>query len=126
MNNRQNRMALGIILGFFVILALFPVYIWIIRDRGPTPPSLAGQVVPAQPFNIDFKKRYDFHLSSQSGESRVYSNCRIVGFTAGGGGSSSLGSYGYEYFDHWLVIELPDKRRAFLPPHQILTFEEAK
>ena len=99
----------------------------------PAPPALAGQAVPIQPYKIDFTKRYDLICtgigSGPSGNGVLqYHNCKILGFT--GAGSKAEGpqysSYDRDTFDKWIVLELPDKRHAFLPPNAISAFEEAK
>ena len=99
----------------------------------PVPPALAGQTVPVQPYKIDFTKRYDLICtgvgSGPSGSGSLqYRNCRILGFTgAGGKGEEAQSSRYYtDTFDKWIVLELPDKRHAFLPPNAIAAFEEAR
>lgn len=109
--------------------------------RAPRPPELAGQQVPNSVFDIRFDKRYDLFCSFFSEEPTIYHGCKFLGFTgrgeesnpsgrSGGGMFSSpsgSGSYYYDsrHFDHWLVIELKDGRRAYIPPESVKYIEEA-
>ena len=98
------------------------------------PPTIAGQAAPAQVVAIDFGKRYDLHCalggSALGGGDKltVYRRCKIIGFTAEGQ-SGSAGSYGpssASYFSAWLALELPDGRRAYLPPSSLKDMEESE
>ncbi len=97
----------------------------------PEPPKLAGQAVPRQAFKIDFQRRYHFYLNTGFGQvpaqgGDVYRNCRIVGFTGAPSDESvSNSSYYTDSFGAWLVVELPDRRLAYLQPSEIRAFEEA-
>ena len=93
------------------------------KDAAPAPPAIAGAKVPAKLHTIDFTFRYDIICSSD----RTYRNCRILGFT----GEKKRNSGGYfseyeNYLEQWLVLELPDGRKAYVPPHQIFAFEQTK
>ncbi len=119
-----------------------------------TSPKLpAGAVAPSpetkkadQPsFHVSPGNRYDVYYSFRSGEPSVYRGCMFLGFTdrgleigeseargEGSGGStylklsSSSDGYGVDHFQHWLVLQLTDGRKAFLPPSAVLYFEEAQ
>lgn len=90
----------------------------------PEPPSVGGQPVPSKTFDVDFSKRYDLICSAQGGAPLVYRDCRILGFT--GEKSEASGSYGGKngYFESWLVLELPDRRLAYITPGEVRAFEE--
>jgi len=111
------------------------------RPRAPRSPELGGQQVPNSVFDIRFDKRYDLFCSFLHAEPTIYHSCKFLGFTgrgevstqsapSGGGmfsGSSGSGSFYSEskYFEHWLVIELKDGRRAYIPPASVKYIEEA-
>src|SRR5687768_8846516 len=91
------------------------------------PPTIAGQPAPNQNILLDFTKRYD--LVCRDGEaSRRYEGCRVLGYT----GESVRDSEGLiskafgGHFGRWLVVELVDGRRAFLPPGSVTFLEESK
>ena len=123
---------------FCVAFVVFGGFIWsfgklFTPPNEPVAPALAGQTVPAQLYKIDFTKRYDLICSgvgtSSSGNGTlVYHNCRILGFTgvSGKNAQPEYSSYNTDTFDKWVVLELPDKRHAFVPPNAIAAFEEAK
>lgn len=118
----------GGIVGFFFaifIVIFFEIFIGFFtpsRPERPSPPKIAGHKVPAKKYEVDFSKRYDLILNSDSGRQR-YDNCLIKGFTYEKKGASRGG---YSYFETWLVIELPDERLAYLPPRNVDVIEEAK
>src|SRR5207237_1388773 len=89
------------------------------------PVELAGEKAPAKFYEIDFNKRYDLITQGYRGERLTYTNCKILGSTrpAEPKQSSGLSSYS-EYFEKWLVIELPDGRLAYLPADHIDMIEE--
>ena len=93
------------------------------KPREPSPPKIAGHKVPAEIYEIDFSKRYNLKLDSQSGL-HTYTNCLIKGFTYEERESGS--SRRYSYFETWLVIELPDQRLVYLQPGRVTIIEEAK
>ena len=126
---RRNYMLLGFLIGIGALACLYPFYAFFASRVTSQAPAIAGQSVPEKAFDIDFTKRYDFIGSSESGNHVLYRNCRILGFTKGkeGSGSSFTSSYSsYGYFDTWLVIELEDGRKAYIPPNEIRAFEETK
>jgi hypothetical protein len=95
------------------------------RDQ---PPTVAGQPVPNQNVLLDFSKRYDLVCRDGTSEARTYADCRILGYTGetvrDHAGLLSKDYYGS--FGRWLVVELPDGRRACLPPGSVLFLEETK
>lgn len=111
------------------------------RHRAPRPPELGGQQVPNSVLDIRFDKRYDLFCSFFREEPTIYHSCKFLGFTGRGeestqsppslggmfSGPSRSGSYDSEsrYFEHWLVIELKDGRRAYIPPTSVKHIEEA-
>lgn len=133
---RSTKIWIAVIVA--ALAAFVGVLLLFIRFLNPpaeptVPPALAGQAVPVQPYKIDFAKRYDLICngigSGPSGSGSLqYRNCRILGYTgAGSKPEDSLSSRYYtDTFDKWIVLELPDKRHAFLPPNAISAFEEAK
>ena len=80
--------------------------------------------MPKENFVIDFSHRYNLILSDYKGQ-RSYENARILGYT-GETVRESSGSYskGYGHFERWLVLELGDRRRAYLSPGNIAYLEE--
>ena len=90
------------------------------------PPTIAGQAVPEQRYQVDFSKRYDLIVDSYRSE-RVIENCLIKGLTEkadsdSSGGLSRISKY--RCFDEWLVVELLDKRLAYLPQRSVRIIEE--
>jgi len=108
---------LGSILGVAAMGALF-FAVAVLRE--PRPPRLAGQATPDQLVRIDFEKRYDLYCSSSQGEATVFRGCRVLGFT----GQQADDESDYAPKVSWVVIELADLRRAYLPVHLIRWFEE--
>ncbi len=114
--------------GIVVVVALFWLFIifgiffsYSSKPREPSPPKIAGHKVPSQIYEIDFSKRYNLKLDSQSGL-HTYTNCLIKGFTY----EERERSRGYSYFETWLVIELPDQRLVYLQPRSVTIIEEAQ
>jgi hypothetical protein len=92
-----------------------------IKEATPSAPRIAGIKVPEKTYEIDFSKRYNLTLDLRSGPN-TYSDCLIKGFTKSQPESFSR----YEYFNAWLVVELPDGRIVYLPPHDVTMIEESK
>lgn len=108
---------IGSILGAVALCALMIV---VVALREPRPPRLAGQSTPDQLVRIDFEKRYDLYCASSDGEATVFRGCRVLGFT----GRQADDEDDYAPAVSWVVIELADSRRAYLPVHLIRWFEE--
>ncbi len=142
MSQRGNLFLVGCLpAGLLVIVLLVYAVAPKARPQAPRPPELGGQQVPNSVFDIRFDKRYDLFCSFFGEEPTIYHGCKILGFTgrgeestrsapSGGGvfsGPSGSGSYGSDssYFEHWLVIELKDGRRAYIPPTSVKYIEEA-
>jgi hypothetical protein len=127
----------GGLLAVAILSLLF--YIAIPSRRAPAnprPPALAGQRVPAQLYEIPFDQKYDLYCSFFREEVKEFRDCKILGFTGrdeepAGSGSlifsspSGSGSYSERYFDHWLVLELSDGRRAYIPLNAVRYIEQA-
>ncbi len=126
----------GLLLVALLVYAVVPKP----KPEVPRPPELAGQQVPNSVFEIRFEKRYDLFCSFFPEEPTIYHGCKFLGFTGRGeesnrsarsggvfSGSSGSGSYypESEFFEHWLVIELKDGRRAYIPPRSVKYIEEA-
>ena len=110
-----------------ILLVLFACGCETLPEQPPPMISTPAPVPPAVNLGItlDLTRRYD--VSCHNGETvKVYNDCRIVGF-AGQIISTSEGLASTDgYFDHWLVIELPDGHRVYLPPGVIASLEEIK
>lgn len=108
----------------------------------PERPLLGGQAVPEKRFEIEFDRLYDVYCSFRAGEPTIFRGCTILGFTgeeprssrggsgfgsgfSGSSGSGSASSYSH-YFDQWLVLELADGRRAYIPPTAVEYIETAE
>ena len=67
-------------------------------------------------------------MGASGNNALVYHNCRILRFTGAESKDAQpeYSRYDTDTFDKWVVLELPDKRHAFLPPNAIAAFEEAK
>ncbi len=114
----------GGIVGAFAFFSLFiivQIFFSYSESKEPSPPKIAGHKVPSQIYEIDFSKRYNLKLDSQSGL-HTYTNCLIKGFTY----EERERSRGYSYFETWLVIELPDQRLVYLQPRSVTIIEEAQ
>jgi hypothetical protein len=133
--------------GILAGLLLLGVFIYAVASHsapaGPRPPELGGQQVPEKVYEIHFDQKYDLYCSLFHEAPTTYRSCKILGFTGRGGesvsagraagssgfafssGSGSASSYA-QYFDHWLVLELPDGRLAYIPPNAVKYIEEAK
>ena len=74
---------------------------------------------------LDLSRHYDI-TCRDSQTTKVYSDCRIVGFL-GQVLATPQGLVNTEgYFDHWLVIELADGHRVFLAPGSVAYLEETQ
>lgn len=134
--------------GFLAVLILSLLFYVAVPSRKPPvtprPPELGGQQVPARVYEIRFDQKYDLFCSFYQEEPTIYRNCKILGFTGRGDGSAGSGrdagvggfvlssgsgsgssSYDREFFDHWLVLELPDGRMAYIPPNAVRYIEQA-
>jgi hypothetical protein len=102
------------------------------RTAAARPPEFVGRQVPDATFEIDFTKRYDFHCLSAGEQGVVLRNCKILGFTGGGIAGRRLSPLIDEelaqaagYPGRWLVLELPDRRRAYVLPESVRLIEES-
>lgn len=113
-----------IVLGAAVGLLGFAFLNTSFYDEPARIPRVGGQEVPQKKFPLDFSRSYHL-VTRESGRERVYQNVKILGYT-GSTVKDTAGepSGGYNYFDRWLAIELPDKRRAYLPANSIASIEE--
>jgi hypothetical protein len=141
MSRRGGLFLCGSILAGLLFVALC-IYVVISQPTHsePRPPELGGQQVPAKVYEIQFDQKYDVFCSFFREEPTIYRGCKILGFTgrgeeaaragrgSGSGGfvfSSASGSYSSQYFDHWLVLELADRRLAYIPPNAVKYIEVA-
>ena len=116
-----------LILGFVVafLLTLLPKFLF--PSEPQRAPALAGQRIPDETFKIDFAKRYNIGTNDITLKGvRSYENVRILGYTGGrdDGESGVASGSKFAHFDQWLVIELIDKRRAYLPLRNVEYLEE--
>jgi hypothetical protein len=126
-----------IIIGCVVAGVVLVVTLIAVKNRSegtrPTPrvPELVGQPVPATTFEIDFGKRYELHCSPAGAQSEVVLHrCKIVGSTGPTQHHTVPSPYAELYgqglyYGRWLVLELPDGRRAYVPPESIHLIEES-
>jgi hypothetical protein len=121
--------------GFFFLGVLLMVLVFVAfkcSGNRSELPTLAGQKLPANMFQIDFSKRYNIFPTGGYGSSgdRVYQNVKILGFVGSPEGreknaGSFMGSDYFSYFGKWLVLELYDTRKVYLPVSAIGVIEEA-
>ncbi len=111
----------GLVVGVFLGICFATFMTILLESTKPLPPRVAGVAVPAKTYEIDFSKRYNLTLESGR-DFTTYTSCLIKGFTQGKRESSLR----YEYFNTWLVVELPDGRVVYFPPRNIVIIEEAK
>ena len=132
MDTRKLILIGCVVVGVVAVLALVAI-----KNRSedtrpaPRPPELVGQPVPATTFEIDFAKRYDLHCAAAGQESLVLHRCKIIGSTGAGQHPKLPSPYAELYYaqgissGRWLVLELPDGRRAYVPPESIRLIEES-
>jgi len=86
------------------------------------PPQIVGAELPLTDVPIDLSKRYDIVYGAGHGATHEkLTNVRILGYLR-----SDRDQTTGEYMDsRWLVVELPDGRRAYLRPRSILWLLEA-
>ena len=108
---------------------IFCVFVYVVASTPSRPqpnvPTIAGQHVPAQEVSLNFSNRYDFHTDLKGAE-QVFQDCKLVGFT----GETTMrdngfSSGGYDYFQHWVVLEDRDGRRIYLGANDIQYIEDA-
>jgi hypothetical protein len=127
-----------LIAGGILVAALIIVFVIAARNRTQAtreavtrPPQLAGHTVPEATFEIDFGKRYDLHCFPAGTHEVVLRRCKILG-SAGGMvqrprlpiGDEELVMPGV-YPGRWLVLELSDGRKAYVPPESVRLMEES-
>ncbi|HWE40371.1 MAG TPA: hypothetical protein VG406_27715 [Isosphaeraceae bacterium] len=89
------------------------------RSQSALRPQIVGAELPSIGEGIDLTKRYDI-VYGTSEEKLV--DIRILGYLR-----SDRDQTTGEYMDsRWLVVELPDGRRAYLRPRSVLWLLEAK
>ena len=122
-NGVITYLVIGGVLGFFI--AIFISMSLSSRTRNRVP-EIAGQPVPFTNIVIDFSKTYDIICQEYSSKERIYKNVTVLGYT-GERVKENSGSFSsnYEYFSRWLALELPDKRRIYLPARKIEYLEES-
>ena len=131
MDNRKLIIIGCVAAAIVVVLAAIAI-----RNRSeqnrPTarPPELIGQPLPATTFEIDFAKRYDLHCAAVGDHAVVLHRCKIIGSTGPGRHPSVPSPYAELYAQamgsgRWLVLELPDGRRAYVPPESVRLIEES-
>ena len=116
------------IVGWFFILmtalgALIALSLSLVtRFRKPSPPRIIGTELPIIDSSLDLDKRYDIVYGAGSGASpEKLTGVQILGYLR-----SSRDKTTGEYMEGgWLVVELPDRRRAYLRPHSVLWLLEA-
>ena len=120
----MNRREFGFLIAGVVIVIAFRIIIGL--SRPAKPPTIAGQEAPVVVFKLDFAKRYKVSCGSSYGNEAplLYDNVKFLGFV--GNNDQPRGSYSYDYFDRWIVLELTDGRKVFLPLNSIRIIEEVK
>jgi hypothetical protein len=115
-----------LLVGVCVGCVVFAMFAALSLHRPERAPAVAGQEVPRENYTIDFSRRYNLVLSGYKAE-RTYENVKILGYTGKmvRESSGSLSS-GYDQFNRWLAIELPDKRRVYLSSNSISYIEETQ
>ncbi len=106
--------ALGVLLSLaFGLVKLF---------RKSRPPQIIGAELPVLHASIDLGKRYDIVYGASHGAGpEKLTGVRILGYLR-----SHRDETTGEYMESgWLVVELPDRRRAYLRPRSVLWLLEA-
>jgi hypothetical protein len=90
--------------------------------RRSRPPQIIGAELPVIDASIDLSKRYDIVYGAGHGAaSEKLTGVRILGYLR-----SDRDKTTGEYMDvGWLVVELPDRRRAYLRPRSVLWLLES-
>ncbi len=105
-------------LGVLTALALGLVRLF----RESRPPQIIGAELPVLDARIDLGKKYDIVYGASHGAGpEKLTGVRILGYLR-----SDRDKTTGEYMDGgWLVVELPDRRRAYLRPRSVLWLLEA-
>jgi hypothetical protein len=105
-------------LGILVVLGTGAARLFL-RSR---PPRIVGAELPITDARIDLSKRYDLVYGAPHGPvQETLVGVRILGYL-----KSDRDETTGEYMDsRWLVVELPDGRRAYLRPRSVLWLLEA-
>jgi hypothetical protein len=127
-----------LIVGGILVVALVVVLVITARNRtqasraaAARPPELVGRSVPEATFDIDFSKRYDLHCFPAGTHEVVLRRCKVLGSTAGMTQRPRLPLGDEEYVlpgvytGRWLVVELQDGRKAYVPPETVRLMEES-
>jgi hypothetical protein len=131
MDNRKLVIVGCVVAGGVVVLAAIAIRNRSEENRPSSrPPELIGQPLPATTFEIDFDKRYDLTCTAAGDHAVVLHRCKIVGSTGPGRHPSVPSAYAELYAQamnsgRWLVLELPDGRRAYVPPESVRLIEES-
>ena len=90
--------------------------------RNSRPPQIIGAELPVVDASIDLGKQYDIVYGASHGAGpEKLTGVRILGYLR-----SDRDKTTGEYMDSgWLVVELPDRRRAYLRPRSVLWLLEA-
>jgi hypothetical protein len=90
--------------------------------RKSRPPQIIGAELPVINASIDLGKQYDIVYGASHGAGpEKLTGVRIVGYLR-----SDRDKTTGEYMDSgWLVVELPDRRKAYLRPRSVLWLLEA-
>jgi hypothetical protein len=115
-------------IGWFFILSaglgvLVSLSVAIVRIfRKSRPPQIIGTELPVIDTSIDLRKKYDIVYGAGHGAGPEKLNgVRILGYLR-----SDRDKTTGEYMDGgWLVVELADRRRAYLRPRSVLWLLEA-
>lgn len=118
---------LGSVALLCAVSAIVPIALVFERFKHTRAPQVAGAELPAVTVGIDLTKRYDIAYGAGDGYgARVgyekLTSVRILGYLRGERDATTG-----EYTDsRWLVVELPDGRRAYLRPRSVLWLLEAQ
>jgi hypothetical protein len=115
-------------IGWFVVLSaglgvLGSLTVAVVRRfRKSRPRQIIGAELPVINASIDLGKRYDIVYGAGHGAGpEKLTGVRILGYFRSDRDETSV-----EYMDSgWLVVELPDGRRAYLRPRSVLWLVEA-
>ncbi len=110
------------LLGFFsgVMLSAWLTH----RARQQKPAKLAGATIPELGDGLDMSKRYDIVYGGGYGAqfTEKLLNVTILGYVGREDDESASKFY---MRGRWMVVEFPDRRRAYLMPDGILGLQES-
>jgi hypothetical protein len=104
-----------VLLGFILVVSLVPC----LRSDGGDGPEGT--------FTIDFNRNYDIAYSFGESGMQVLKNCKILGFTGRDQKNADPRIQSLnDKFSGYLVVQLPDKRIAYIKEYQLVSIEQPK